>query len=330
MLAFTIEPSDPTSPWITGPAGTLAVIVPKIKASEYVARMGAHFGASGVFWLRVIGQQKPGKLLVENTGGGKKEVPVRSSVIEDALVFPLVRGRDMRRWSFKPVLGVIMAQDPGNLSRPMPLGILQRQHPLTFQHLVVFEDLLRSCAILDQFFDAKVDPFYSTYQVGAYTFAENKVIWRQVADKLDACVAFQSEIDGLMPKPCIPADSLCSIAAATQAEAHYICAMLNSSISRYIIKSYVSLHPSPHILQYLNIQKWNPKESALLELSRLSRECHDAVSREESIRIPELESEIDKVTAKLSGIGSEELLVVQKALTESGRAKRVASDDGGD
>jgi hypothetical protein len=267
---------------------------------------------------------------VENTGGGKKEVPVRSSLIEDALVFPLVRGRDMSRWSFKPSLAVIMAQDPNNLSRPMPLKTIQRQYPLTYQHLAVFEDLLRGCAILDQFFDAQVDPFYSTYQVGAYTFAENKVVWRQVADKLDACVTIQSEIDGLMPKPCIPADSLCTIAATTEAEAHYICAMLNSSISRYIIKSYVSLHPSPHILQYLNIRKWDPKERTFVELSRLSRECHDAVSRDEINRVPELEGEIDKVVARLWGIKGEELVVVQKELTESTRAKRMALDDSED
>lgn len=330
MLAFTIDPSDATSPWITGPAGTLAVLVPKIRASEYVARMGAHFGASGVFWVRILSQQKAGRLLVENTGGGKKKVPSRSSVIEDDLVFPLIRGRDMSRWSFKPVLGVIMVQDQSNLSRPMPLKILRRQHPLTYQHLAEFEDLLRNCAILDQFFDAGVDPFYSTYQVGPYTFAASKVIWRQVADELDACVALQSEIDGLARKPCIPADSLCSIAATSEDEAHYICAMLNSSISRYIIKSYVSLHPSPHILEYLNIRKWNPAEKAFIKLAGLSRECHDAAGKGKRDHVADFETEIDEVAASLWGITGHQLGAIQGALAETDREKLVRPDGDAD
>ena len=329
MLAFTIEPSDATSPWITGPAGTLAVIVPKIRSSEYVARMGAHFGASGVFWIRILGQPGAGKLSVQNTGGGKKQVPSRSSIIEDELVFPLIRGRDMRRWHFSPVLGVIMVQDQSNLSRPMPLKILRQQYPLTYQHLAKFEELLRNCAILDQFFDSKVDPFYSTYQVGPYTFAESKVIWRQVADQLDACVVLQSELDGLVPKSCIPADSLCSIAATSEDEAHYICAMLNSSISRYIIKSYVSLHPSPHILEYLNIRKWNPKQKHANRLAKLSRECHVAAGKRETVdRIADCEAEIDELTASLWGITSSELGGIQEALAETGREKSPMGTEG--
>ena len=257
IAAFPIDPNDATSAWITGPAESLGIILPKIGPSDYVARMGAHFGASGVFWSRIVDSKSAGKLLIENTGGGKKRVPVRIASIEDALVYPLIRGRDMERWFCKPSLAVIMVQDEINLSRPMPLKALKQTYPLTYQHLLQFEKLLRGCAILAQFFDPKVDPFYSTYQVGPYSFAPIKVLWRQVADNLDACVASAFEMEGLTKKPCIPADSLCAVALQTEDEAHYLCAMLNSSISRYVIKSYVAMHPSPHILEYLNIQKWD-------------------------------------------------------------------------
>ena len=71
-LAFSIDPHDSSSAWITGPAGVLGVLVPKIKGSDYVARMGAHFGASGVFWLRIIERKGAARLVIENTGGGKR------------------------------------------------------------------------------------------------------------------------------------------------------------------------------------------------------------------------------------------------------------------
>ena len=326
-LAFSIDPHDSSSAWITGPAGVLGVLVPKIKGSDYVARMGAHFGASGVFWLRIIERKGAARLVIENTGGGKKSVPSRTSVIEDGLVFPLIRGRDMAAWHCEPQLGVIVAQDPDNLSRPMPLKILKQGFPLTYQHLLGFEKLLRSCAILEQFFDPEGDPFYSTYQVGPYTFAPTKVMWRQVSDKLDACVSSPTVIPGLSSKPCIPADSLCAIATETESEAHYICAMLNNSITRFIIKSYVSLHPSPHIVDYLNVKKWDSNDKAAVVLSQLSKQCHTASAEEDGKRIAALEAEIDKAAAKLWGIKEGELKAIQNALAETGASMRAAAQD---
>lgn len=315
LSAFPIDPNDRTSPWITGERELLTRIRSNIKPSDYVARMGAHFGASGVFWSRIIENENKGKLLIENTGGGKKHVPIRISAIEPDLMYPIVRGRDMEKWFCKPVLGVIMVQDENNLSRPMPLNVLKRTYPHTYQHLLQFEDLLRNCAILEQFFDPAKDPFYSTYQVGPYSFAPIKVIWRQVADNLDACVAEAFKLNGLPTKPCIPADSLCAVALDNDEEAHYLCAMLNNSISRYVIRNYVALHPSPHILEYLNIRRWDKRNSIAVSLSRFSKECHQKMLIGETTSLPDLESSIDSAAAELWGIGANGLDSIQKALS---------------
>jgi len=314
LAAFPIDPTDATSAWITGPEESLRVILPRIGPSDYVARMGAHFGASGVFWSQILDNQGKGRLLIQNTGGGKKHVPVRTASIEHDLVYPLIRGRDMERWFSEPNLGVIMVQDEHNLSRPMPLKTLKRTYPLTYQHLLQFEKLLRGCAILAQFFDPTVDPFYSTYQVGSYSFAPIKVLWRQVADKLDACVASSFELDGLPTRPCIPADSLCAVALHTEDEAHYLCAMLNSSIARYIIKSYVALHPSPHILEYLRIRKWDEQNVTAMKLSRLSRECHEKMRKRDAVDLTDQEAQIDEAAATLWDIDPKELAFIKSAI----------------
>jgi len=97
--------------------------------------------------------------------------------------------------------------------------------------------------------------------------------------------------------------------------------MLNNSITRFIIKSYVSLHPSPHIVDYLNVKKWDSDDKAAVVLSQLSKQCHAAAADEDGKRIAALEAEIDKAAAKLWGITEDELKAIQEALAETGKSR---------
>jgi hypothetical protein len=103
--------------------------------------------------------------------------------------------------------------------------------------------------------------------------------------------------------------------------------MLNNSITRFIIKSYVSLHPSPHIVDYLNVKKWDSNDKAAVVLSQLSKQCHTASAEEDGKRIAALEAEIDKAAAKLWGIKEGELKAIQNALAETGASMRAAAQD---
>jgi hypothetical protein len=103
--------------------------------------------------------------------------------------------------------------------------------------------------------------------------------------------------------------------------------MLNNSISRYIIKSYVSLHPSPHIVEYLNIKKWDTADKSAVALSQLSKQCHAAAAEQDTRKISALEAEIDVSAAKLWGITDAELRAIQEALAEGGNTGRTAGED---
>lgn len=103
--------------------------------------------------------------------------------------------------------------------------------------------------------------------------------------------------------------------------------MLNNSITRFIIKSYVSLHPSPHIVDYINVKKWDSSDRTAVILSQLSKQCHTAAAGQDRKKIAALEAEIDKAAAKLWGIKDDELKAIQESLSETGKSKRATKED---
>ncbi|MEM3786977.1 MAG: hypothetical protein QXZ59_06300, partial [Nitrososphaeria archaeon] len=104
-------------------------------------------------------------------------------------------------------------------------------------------------------------------------------------------------------------------------EAHYICSILNSSITQFIVTSYAVIHVSTQILKYLGIKKFNPEDKLHLKLSELSKKAHelakryyeqnDLVAWEE---LKKVEEEIDKTVAELYGITENELDEIKKCL----------------
>jgi len=317
LTATPIDSSDPTSAWLTGKGVSLKSISRLIGKSDYKARMGACFGSTGVYWINTLSWPSRNKVLVKNVGGGKKHISQTTASIESHLVYPILRGKDLRRWISQPEISVIMPQNPEKRSLPMSLAEMKRDYPLTLSYMKKFEPLLRSCGIFQQFFDSESDPFYALYNVGDYTYAPWKVLWRQVSNTLDTVVVGKHQIEAHEPpKPVIPDHSLCSISFSNNAEAHYVCALLNSVMARFIVKNYCALHPSPHIMEYIPVTRFASQNSLHQRLSELSEKCHRAASKGEDKVVKTVESDIDVATAELWGIDPTELTQIKKALKE--------------
>ena len=106
-------------------------------------------------------------------------------------------------------------------------------------------------------------------------------------------------------------------------EAHYVCALLNSAISRMIVRSYVvGTQISTHVLRHIALPKYDSRKSSHNDLAVYSRLCHDATATGDEDTIAALESEIDKAAAQLWGITDDELKAIQDALLEMAKPKR--------
>ncbi len=163
------------------------------------------------------------------------------------------------------------------------------------------------------------------YNVGPYTMADWKVVWREQSSFFQA--AFVGPNSG---RAVVPDHKLMMVACASQEEADFLLAMLNSKPSLLAIHSYViSTSTSTHVLGNVAVPQFEKKNSDHRALAKLSRKCHVAAARDDTDVVAALEAEIDIQAAKIWGITVAELHGIQDALAEMspGRAKGDTDDE---
>ena len=81
--------------------------------SYYEAHEGVNSGgANGIYWIEILNKRPDGLLIVRNiTDGAKRKVESLTAEIEPDLVYPLLRGRDVRRWHSSPSVYTLMVKD---------------------------------------------------------------------------------------------------------------------------------------------------------------------------------------------------------------------------
>jgi len=313
--AEPVDPADPTSPWLTADKFSLAAVKKVLGKSDYTAHAGAYTGgANGVYWVRILSTRPDGLVVVENiTEGAKREVPKVTAVIEPDLLYPLLRGRDVKRWHAEPSAYILMVQDP-RTRRGIPEDELRVRYPKTWKYLKRFEPILRerrSRGVSDMLKQGA--PFYTMFAVGDYTFAPWKVVWPWIAKGLRAAV-----IDVIQDKPIVPEHNTFLVACHDSDEAFYICALMNSSAGDLAIRSFFSTGGggigSPIALEHIRIPKYDPADLVHQALAAASQEAHAAAAQGDANRLAEIEDRIDHLAAQLWDLTDRELASLRRGL----------------
>lgn len=276
LCAEPVDAGHPSSPWLLRPSDEAGTQHPRIGPSDYLAHLGANSGgANGVYWLEVLGQEAQGVRVRNLADRGKRPVACVEQVVEPGLLYPLVRWSDVRRWRADSSLYILMAQDPYTRKGIAP-DILQRNFPHTLRYLQHFEGPLRARSAFRRY-QAKA-PYWSMYDVGEYTLVPWKVIWRRMDRQISAAVAGPREDLRLGPRPAVPQETCVLIAADGRAEAHYLCAMLNSGPIDGLVRAHSVRggkgFGTPTILQFLGIRRFDPERPEHAELVSLSEAAH--------------------------------------------------------
>jgi hypothetical protein len=331
--AKPVNSDDRTSPWLTAPKEALAGIEKVLGHSDYKAYEGVNTGGlSSCYWIKILEKRMDGNLVIENLSDvGKIKLDVVQAQVEQDLVYPLLRGRDVSRWRAESSAHIIMANRTDKLGG-IPESEMKRRWPKTYAYLNQFEGnkenpergTLRGRALYKQYF-RPTDPFYSMYNVGPYTLAKWKVMWPEVGHTVRAGVCGPQKVDS--EKPALPDHTVVAVSCNSGEEAHYICALLNSAPAQSAASGYIVLHPSPHVMEHIGIRIFDKKNPAHRRLSDLSIACHTIVAKGDTKQVADPEAEIDKAAAKLWGITNEELKAIQEALAQTGKSKRAAQDD---
>jgi len=316
FYAEPVNENDPTSPWLTGRPKAVKAVKKVLGKSDYDAHEGVNSGgANGVYWVEVIDKRPDGLVIISNiTEGAKRKVESVQTVIEPDLLYPLLRGRDVQRWKAEPSAWIIMAQDPIK-RRGIDENEMKMKYPKTYLYLKRFEDILRerkSRGISDMIKSGA--PFYSMFAVGDYTFAPYKVVWTRVANVQAAVIA---QKDG---KPAIPQETITLVPFDNEIEAHYLCAMINSSPFQYASLSYSQAGGksmgSPHLLQNIRIPKFDSINRLHLYIAELSQRAHELAKNKKEDKLDEVEEEIDEVSGEIWGLTKEELKDIKISLEE--------------
>jgi hypothetical protein len=307
--AIPVDPEVKTSPWLTAPQKALVGLRKVMGKSDYHAAAGCCTWLNGCFWIRILHRLPNGEILIENLYDvGKIKLPRTQVAIEPNLVYPLLRGRDVQRWRSTPSAHIILAQDP-KTRQGIPEAKMRREWPKIYAYLKHFEKQLRQRSGYRKYFKPTA-PFYSMYDVGPYTLARWKVLWREQSSQFQATVhTFQES------QPALPDHKLMMVRCKSGKEAHYLCALCNSSPIALFVRSYaVAVSTSTHVLQHVAIPGYCGKP-VHQRLAALSKRCHEVVLSDTNA-LRTTEAEIDELAAQLWGITPVELRAIQDALVE--------------
>ena len=314
LYAAPVDSADLTSPWLTARQRTGRVL-DKIKGhSPYQAREGANTGgANAIYWVEKIGKRPGGLVLITNVlGRAKKKAPSTQAAVEAGILFPLIRGGDLGKWCPRSETFIIMAQDPEARSG-IPEGVMERRYANAHRYLSRFRQHLESRAAYRRYFNGRA-PFWSMFNIGPYTMSDWKVIWQRMGSHMCAAVA------GSRGSPYVPQETLCFIPTRSQIEAHYICAVLNSTpfdcaVGAYSQKGGKSF-ASPHILEHLSVPAFDAHDRRHRRLAVLSKLAHNAARRGDDEALGSLESQIDMLAAGLWGLSEDELAELKRAMED--------------
>lgn len=206
---------------------------------------------------------------------GKHRVPAVERLVEAELLYPLLRWADVGRFRAVPSAFVLLAQDAQS-RRGIAEALMRDRYPNALAYLTEFRDVLQRRAAYRRY--QSQAPFYSMYDVGPYTLAPVKVVWRRMDRQINAVVVEPIADPRLGPRPVIPQETCALVAADSADEAHYLCAVLNSAWVGFLVTSHSVRggkgFGSPGMLDYLRIRRYDPSQPLHRDLALASREAH--------------------------------------------------------
>lgn len=289
--------------WQTTPKELEAVLNFEGK-NHYKALLGANPNPYGIFWLEVKQILADGNIIIRNlTEKGKQKIKTVEEKIESDFVYPAIRGSDIQRWNAKPIIYMLVVQDP-KTRRGYFEHFLKKQYPHTYGYLLEFRQLLLERPLYKKYHEEANAPFYSQFNISKETFALYKVIWKAMSNDIIASVISQVRTT-LGYKAAIPLHTTSFFSSNNESEAHYLCAIINSNPVREFIKSFSSAgrgFGTPSVMEHVGIPKFDPGNKIHKKLSEISIKCHKLKLLNKEKEIEELEKENDILVKKLFGV----------------------------
>ena len=312
------DPSEPSGRWMTGPRACIELSAQMKGPCPYKARTGVFTGgANAVYYLERSGEVGPDSTRYSNVvARSKRAAPKVEAEIEDALVYEIVRGRDLKRWQLCGHGLLLCPHTAETKMDAIPPDEMERHYPAALRYLSSMREVLDARGGFTKWEQPFRDrAFYVIQRIGDYTFADYKVCWKYIAkDFISAVIGPDTH-----GKPRLPNDKIMSIAAESEAAAYYLCGVLSSSPVRWQVLSHTSgTQISASSIESIGIPLYDPTDEIHGRISALCMEGHRLLSTSKRAGLGELEASLDQQCALLFGWGADDVLAFRKALASLG------------
>ncbi len=223
--------------------------------------------------------------------------------IEKTSIYPLIMSRHVKKWKLgdvddKRYTYCILPQSyPGEKNEDE----MKRDTPKTWEWLNDFKKQLLERSLYQKMFSKNNSPFYSIYDLGDWD-SKYKVVWKSMGFYPKFVVVSSAKDDILGEKLILPEHVLYFIPSNSSDEAHYVCAILNSSIIEENLRALSSKSKSglsKTIVGKIKLDKFNPKNKTHRKLAKLSKKAHQLAEKNESLN--EVQTKIDLFVEELYG-----------------------------
>ena len=318
FLAQPVDKEDPQSSWLTLEDMKFAdnVLNPSVER-VYKGRKGIEpAGAKGVYILKHPKRVKKGYLNIENDMSRQRRQDIISKgshmgCVEEKYIYPMLGGRNIARWQVKSNEFMLVPHTE-EYKYGVPETVLARETPETFQWLSFYHDELLDTRIQNgKFFNKDTQPFYRLDNVGTYTYAPYKVLWKEQTGSMSAVVVssyYESIPDAdhdlfAEDKPIVVDSKVLMLDIYNEMEAYYICGIINSPSVIEVVDGYaISTNRGVDVLKYIAIPKYDSDNEVHAKIAFISKTIHEEMrDKHNTKKIVELEQGLNRMIHTLFG-----------------------------
>lgn len=295
--AQPVDSEDSQSAWLTLKGMAFASkVLDRSVVRYYQGRKGIEpAGAKGVYILREPVRVGSGLLRIENDISRQRRMDVVAKGVnvgnvEETHVYPMLGGRNISKWKVRSCEFMIVPHT-AKFKYGIPEEELAEQYPETFTWLDFYHDKLLETRIVNgKFFNKDTNPFYRLDNVGPYTFAPYKVLWKEQSGKMAAVVVggyLESIPDAKKTlfsadKTVVVDSKVLMLGLDSAEEAYYVCGVINSRSVANVIDGYaIGTNRGVDVLKYVAVPRYDATIGLHKEIADLSRDIHALAKRGE-------------------------------------------------
>ena len=202
---------------------------------------------------------------------------------------------------------------------------MRRSFPKAIDYFNKLRGVLEARSGFKKYIEPAGGPFYGVYNIGTYTFAPFRIVWREQASSIQACVISSDEDS----RHVIADHKLTLVGIDSADEAYFLCGLLNSMPVRAVVGAYsIEVQISTHVCATVNFPTFQQKNRLHKKIAKLSHQCHAAAKAGAASELDALEAKLDEAASEMWGIATAEFNALASWMRHDTEATPDTDDSG--